>query len=58
MLTVIAFLVVYFTLAVAIKHNPQVAGLAAADGPTPFEAAMGIGALVYWAWMRPGRHRL
>jgi hypothetical protein len=57
MLTVIAFLVVYVSLAVATKHNPPVARLAAVDGPTPFEAGMAAGALVYWLWMRPDHGR-
>ena len=51
MLTVAAFLFVYFSLGLLIKHNAQIAEIAAADGPTPFEAAMAAGALVFWLRM-------
>jgi len=55
-LTVTAFLFVYFSLSLLVKHNPQAAEIAATDGPTPFEVAMAIGALVFWLWMnRSGR---
>ena len=48
-LTVVVFLVVYFSMAITIKHDPAIAALSRIDGPTPFEAAMGIGALTFWA---------
>jgi hypothetical protein len=52
MLTVVAFLAVYISFALLIERNPQVARLAATDGPTPFEAAMAVGALVFWLSMK------
>ncbi len=55
MLTVAAFLVVYISFGLLIKHNPYAAKLAATDGPTPFEAAMAVGALVFWLWMHRSR---
>ena len=51
MLTLVAFLFVYFSLGLLVKYNVQAAEIAATDGPTPFEAAMAIGALVFWLWM-------
>jgi hypothetical protein len=48
MLTTVAFLFVYISFALLIKHDPKVAKLAVTDGPTPFEAAMAVGALVFW----------
>jgi hypothetical protein len=51
MLTVVAFLTVYVSFALLIQRSPQVAKLAATSGPTPFEAAMAIGALVFWLSM-------
>lgn len=51
MLTVAVFLLVYVSLGLAIKHNPQLAKLASTDGPTPFEAAMAAGAFTFWAWI-------
>jgi hypothetical protein len=50
-LTVIAFLVIYIWYAAAIKNNIYVAQIAAEYGPTPFDAAMAVGALVFWASM-------
>ncbi len=55
MLTVAAFLVVYISFGLLIKHSAQAARLAAIDGPTPFEAAMAVGALVFWLWMNRSR---
>jgi len=51
MLTAVAFLFVYISFALLIKHDPKVAKLAVTDGPTPFEAAMAVGALVFWLSM-------
>ena len=51
MLTVAAFLFVYFSLGLLVKYSAQAAEIAATDGPTPFEAAMAIGALVFWLRM-------
>ena len=51
MLTVAAFLFVYFSLGLLVKHNAQIAEISATDGPTPFEAAMAAGALVFWLRM-------
>jgi hypothetical protein len=53
-LTVITFLVVYISCAVAIEHSSRVAEISATDGPAPFDAAMAMGALVFWAWMNRG----
>ncbi len=55
MLTVAVFLLVYISLGLVIKHNTQLAHLAATDEPTPFEAAMAAGALTFWAWMTYSR---
>lgn len=55
MLATVVFLFVYISLGLAIKHNAQVAKLLATDGPTPFEAAMAVGALVFWLWMNHSR---
>jgi len=55
MLTVAAFLFVYISFGLLIKHSPYAAKLAATDGPTPFEAAMAVGALVFWLWMYRSR---
>jgi hypothetical protein len=51
MFTIAVFLLVYIALGLAIKHNPELARLAAVDGPTPFEAAMAAGAFTFWTWM-------
>jgi hypothetical protein len=55
MLTVAEFLFVYFSLGLLVKYSTQVAEIAATDGPTPFEAAMAIGALVFWLRMNHSR---
>jgi hypothetical protein len=48
MLTTIVFLLVYISLSFVAKNYPQVADISRTDGPTPFEAAMAVGALVFW----------
>jgi hypothetical protein len=53
-LTVITFLVVYISCAVAIEHSSRLAEISATDGPAPLDAAMAMGALVFWAWMNRG----
>ena len=47
MVTVIAFIFTYFSLALLVKYNAEVEAIATTDGPTPFEVAMAIGALVF-----------
>jgi hypothetical protein len=51
MLTVVAFIGAYFSLALLVKYSAQAAEIVATDGPTPFEAAMAIGPLVFWLRM-------
>ncbi len=55
MMTVAMFLLVYISFGLAIKHNAQLAELAATKGPTPFEAAMAAGAFTFWVWMTYSR---
>ncbi len=55
MVTTIVFLLVYFSLGLAIKYSPQIAQIAAIYGPTPFDAAMAVGALTFWFWMNHHR---
>jgi hypothetical protein len=50
-LTIIAFLIIYISYVAAIEHNSHVAEISVTDGPAPFDAAMAVGALVFWAWM-------
>jgi hypothetical protein len=54
-LTVISFLIVYISYATAISYSSSVAKISATDGPSPFDAAMAVGGLVFWIYMnRPG----
>jgi uncharacterized BrkB/YihY/UPF0761 family membrane protein len=50
-LTIVTFFLVYISLSLAISRDPQLAALSQKDGPTPFEAAMAVGALTFWAVM-------
>ena len=50
-LTILAFLIVYISLSLAIHCDAELAAVARDDGPNPFEAAMGVGALTYWVVM-------
>jgi hypothetical protein len=51
MLTVTAFMVTYFSLCLLVKFSAQVDEIVSTDGPSPFDAAMAIGALVFWLRM-------
>jgi hypothetical protein len=55
MVAVAVFLLVYISLGLAIKHNSQLAHLAAIDGPTPFDAAMAAGGFAFGTWMHYSR---
>jgi hypothetical protein len=48
-LTVLTFIVFYIATGLVIKHDPELATLSKDNGPTPFEIAMGAGALTFWA---------
>jgi hypothetical protein len=48
MITVAVFLIVYISYSLAIIHDQRLAELARNDGPTPFEAAMAMGAFAFW----------
>jgi hypothetical protein len=50
-LTIIAFLVIYISCSTAIGYYSYVVEISRTDGPTPFEAAMTVGAFVFWVRM-------
>jgi hypothetical protein len=51
MLTVVAFIFTYFSFDLLVKYDAQAAEISSTYGPTPFEAAMAIGAFVFWLRM-------